>query len=88
MKDHIFIEYTFIFEPGETWGNMQEFEKTLSDHLDGIGLIGQDIPSRNSSNKKLIIIRKKPPVPVEIPAPTPTPIAQQQKNLVKNRPRA
>jgi len=88
MNDHIFLEYIFVFRPGETWGNIKEFEKTLSDHLDNVGLVGENIPSLANPNKKLVFIRKKAPEPVEIPEPKPTPIAQQQKNLIKNRPRA
>jgi len=66
MKEHVMIEYQFIFEPSKTWGHVNEFENFFVKALDSIDLKGVSVPLLNNPSKKIIMIVKKPE---ETPAP-------------------
>lgn len=66
MKQIVLLEYTFMFEPGDTWAHLYEFEKTLSDFFATKGLDAQIIKAiEGGGTKRVLYLRKK-----ETPMPT------------------
>lgn len=69
------IEYTFIFEPAETWSTSQEFESWLSKSLGESGLMAERVRSNLSSDEGLTdtyIIHKAQELIEEVPQPRET----------------
>ena len=59
MKNHVLIEYMFMFE-ADVFGQILEFEKTFTAYLESIGLQGEAVPLIGGANKRLVLIKKKP----------------------------
>ena len=66
----VFLEYSFIFDPADTWSHIWEFEEDLAKFFEERGLEALTISSVDErAGKRLLYISKKqelvPPIPEE-----------------------
>lgn len=61
-----FLEYTFIFDPSETWTTLWDFEKDLAKYLGDHGLEAEIIKTieGQGNGKRLLFIRKRESPPI------------------------
>ena len=60
MKEIVFLDYTFLFDPGDTWSSVSNFEADLSKFLTLKGLEGDFVRTVGGQiGKKMLIIRRK-----------------------------
>lgn len=61
MKEIVFLDYTFLFDPGDTWSSVSNFESDLAKFLTMKGLKGDFVRTVGGQigKKVLIITRKK-----------------------------
>lgn len=67
MKDHVLVEYSFLFNPQEVWGHVNELEKEIAIFFESKGLEAVGIPLLNQGGKRMILIKTKPPEVVAEP---------------------
>ena len=56
----MYIDYSFVYDPAETFQYMYEFESMLDDFLESKGLEAEKISSFVPGGKCIIYIKKKP----------------------------
>lgn len=60
MENMALLEYTFLFDPVETWQHLYQFEESLASYLAKIGFEAQVVKSVDGGNgKRVMIIKKK-----------------------------
>lgn len=55
----IILEYSFIFDPAETWQSINAFDSSLARLFDQVGLEAEVVEYPQQATKKILIIRKK-----------------------------
>ncbi len=85
MKTIAACTYTFVFDPGDTWSHLYQFEKSLAKYLESDGLEMQIIePMGAGVAGKMIHIYPKPTLePINPPKQTTTPAGVQIRKLGK-----
>jgi len=59
MKDLVFLEYAFLFEPDSTWSNIHDFEHDLADFFHSYGYEADVVDSiRGHVGRRVIFITK------------------------------
>lgn len=59
MKVMAFLDYTFIFEPGDPWSNLRDFEIDLGKFLKMLNLEGQILRSvEGQPGRRIVYLRK------------------------------
>ena len=53
------FEYLFLFDSGELWGRLEDFEKDLAKFLNQYGLEAESIKIAGQKGRKLLLINKK-----------------------------
>lgn len=56
----MYAEYSFMFDPAETWEQLYEFEHMLDEFLETLGLEAEKVIPLSVSSKAIIYIKKKP----------------------------
>lgn len=66
MKDIVFLEYTFLFDPREAWSNLFEFERDLASFFNERGFEARIIKTvEGQIGKRLLRIEKRKEVEVD-----------------------
>ena len=60
MKSLAFLEFTFLFDPSETWESISTLEKDLASFLETKGLEAEVIMPAGINNRRVLFIRKIP----------------------------
>lgn len=86
MKDLVFLEYCFLFDPKNTWQHLSQFEEDLKTFLLEHGLEAQilDTIDPKSGRRVVYIIKKEGEIISKQPNQPPTPmkvINQSKKEL-------
>lgn len=80
MKETVFLEYCFLFEPASTWTNMYQFEGDLLKFFNEHGMDAVAIKTVSGYNgRRIIQVCKKEEVAVSEPVVIPKLTPQQQK---------
>ncbi len=66
------LEYTFIFDPSETWSSGYQFEKTLADYYGAHGVEAEIIPTQGGTGRRVIYL-------TAIQIPEAKPVKQETK---------
>src|SRR5258708_5965110 len=83
----VFLEYTILFDPEETWAYLSDFEQDLSDFFAAYGLEARIIKTANDSPSKRVMFIKKSEVlerPI-LPEEVQTGPAQTMKTLLDSK---
>lgn len=65
MADVVLLEYTFMFDPSETWGHIYQFEESFAAYLKTIGFQATVVKSVDGGNgKRILMIAKAKPMEV------------------------
>ena len=73
-KKLAYLEYCFLFDPGQLWTRASEFDKELLNFFEINGMDAEIITTVGSTAKKMIYLYKKndnPKVPSTKPQPIP-----------------
>ena len=57
-KSLVLVEYLFLFDSGQLWGRLDDFESDLAKFLDERGLTAEVIKIAGLKGRKLIIVNK------------------------------
>lgn len=72
MTELVFLEYSFIFDPKETWEYLADFEKDLQDFFGSYGLEARTMKAIETSESKRIVL-------ITRVAPSPLPLTEHKK---------
>lgn len=61
----VILEYSFIFDPSETWQSGNAFDSSLAKLFDQVGLEAEVVEYSQQATKKILIIRKKSMMPYD-----------------------
>lgn len=59
MSEFVFLEYSFMFEPGSTWQHLSQFEQDLAAFFTDNGHEAQVIKTVNGQSGRRILLIKK-----------------------------
>ena len=86
MKDYVFLEYMFIFEPKASWQRLYEFEKDLAKFFADHGLEAEVMRMiEGGSTRHALLIKKKEVI--EEPKPLKEKPVSTKKMFEKLRPK-
>lgn len=78
-KNMAFLDYTFLFNPVETWQHLSQFESDLADFFATLGLEAEIVKSVNGQpGKRLLLIQR---VKSKVNEITPTPMRSPKEQL-------
>lgn len=59
MKNAVFLDYTYVFDPSDTWSHLFEFEETFAAYLKTIGFEAIKVKrSEGQQGRGMMIIQK------------------------------
>jgi len=61
------IEYAFMFDTGEAWSNLYQFESTILKYFDALGFEAEILKTVEGATGRRILMLKKKPMPVNAP---------------------
>ncbi len=83
MKPMVLLDYTFLFDPADTWQHLYQFEKELVDFLASKGLESEVIKAiEGQAGKRILYIKKKEVVVTTPVNPVGRPVSL--KGLINN----
>ena len=81
-KEYVFLEYTFLFDPNDTWDSLQDFEKSLGKFFGNEGYEARIVKTvEGQTGKRILMIENKPDEIKPLILSTRTP--SQQLNTMK-----
>ena len=84
-KSLAYLDYTFIFDPSEVWGNITDVEKDFGIFLSERGLEGEILVPMGVVNKRVVLISKKQGLP-PISSPKVLPVSESQSVAKEENP--
>lgn len=88
MKNPVFLEYMFVFDPAEGWAHLYEFESMFANYLKTIGFEGEVVKRVDGqSGRGMIFITKKQAILVEekLPVGRPPSIGTTMRNIAPEK---
>lgn len=79
MAKLVLYELSFLFDPGETWTQISEFDTDFGKFLETKGLLGETVQTMSPSTRKVIQIVKKPEI---IEPQVNTPVTNRQPGQI------
>jgi len=79
-KKLAFLDYTFVFNPSETWSHLHEFEADLARHFRQVGLDAEIVRGMGSSGRTMLFVKPSNKPGVEI---TPDKVSAPKDQLKK-----
>jgi len=81
-KEYVFLEYTFLFDPNDTWDSLSDFEKSLAKFFVNEGYEAKIVKTiEGQAGRRILIVEKKSdeikPIVINIKTPV------QQLNAMK-----
>lgn len=67
MSTIALIEYAFMFDTGEAWSNLYQFESTVLKYFDALGFEAEVLKTVEGATGRRILMLKKKPMPVNGP---------------------
>lgn len=63
-KQIAILEYSFMFDPSETWSNGSQFEAKLADFFSAYGFEAEVIESRGGTGRRVVYISRVEQIPL------------------------
>jgi hypothetical protein len=79
-KQLAYLDYTFVFDPSQTWSHLHEFEADLARHFKQVGLEAEIVRGMGSTGRAMLFIKPKPDSVMEV---TPQSVKSPRQQLKK-----
>ena len=79
MKQVAFLEYSFIFDPSESWSNGFQFENQLSKFFAENGFEAQIVATSGGTGRRVIFLNKVEVIKTPEPKEEETPVRRVEK---------
>ena len=91
MSTIALLEYAFMFDTGEAWSNLYQFESTILKYFDALGFEAEILKTvEGATGRRILMLKKKPQVvngPTEKnPVGRPQTTGSKFKDLAERKP--